>query len=64
MSVIELQYSQTSMSIDKGSRDKFKDYPVDNNGLILKIDTVQQEPYIVKLLVARAFLPHQQQYKA
>lgn len=64
MSVTERWHSQTSMTIDKGTRDKFEDYPVDNNGLILKIGTVQQEPYIFKLITARAFLLHQQQCKA
>lgn len=40
------------MSIDRGTRDNFEDIPVDRNGLILKTDTVQQEPYIFKLLIS------------
>lgn len=51
------------MSIGRGTRDKFEDYPVHmDNGLILKIGTVPQEPYIFKLLTSRAFLLHQQHY--
>lgn len=56
------------MIIGRDTRDKledvftFADYPVDNYGFILKISSLLQEPHILKLLVVRAFLLHQQQY--
>lgn len=53
------------MSIGRDTRNKFEDvftfanYPVDNYGFILKINTVLQVRHILKLLIVRAFLLHQ-----